>query len=233
MKTPLAVPVVPGTRQGFAFPVLRLGLALAIAPALRAGNCCSPDKPAPAKPAAAPAACCRETPPAAAPALTDRSIYQLDTAWTNDRGNAVKLAELRGRPVVAAMFFASCQYACPMIVSDMTRLRYGLPPEVRDRAVFLLVSFDHERDTVEVLRQYRERLQLDPKSWLLLRGRPQDIQDLAAVLGVRYQRDAGGQFTHSNLITVLNAEGEIVHQKEGLGGAVGDAAQAVIAAVSR
>jgi len=33
---------------------------------------------------------------------------------------------------------------------------------------------------------------------------------------VIYKRDANGDFAHSNLITVLNAEGEIVLQQPGL-----------------
>jgi protein SCO1 len=40
---------------------------------------------------------------------------------------------------------------------------------------------------------------------------------LAALLGVKYKEGANGQFAHSNLITVLNQQGEIVHQLVGLG----------------
>ena len=35
-------------------------------------------------------------------------------------------------------------------------------------------------------------------------------------MGVRYKQDARGQFAHSNVITVLNADGEIAHQQVGL-----------------
>jgi protein SCO1/2 len=34
--------------------------------------------------------------------------------------------------------------------------------------------------------------------------------------GVNYRKDARGQYAHSNLITVLNAQGEIVAQESGL-----------------
>jgi cytochrome oxidase Cu insertion factor (SCO1/SenC/PrrC family) len=46
---------------------------------------------------------------AAAP-LSGRSIYQLDGVWTNDAGQPFHLRELRGRPVVMAMFFTLCGY---------------------------------------------------------------------------------------------------------------------------
>ena len=162
-------------------------------------------------------------------AVSDRSVYQLDAAWTTDGGRPFKLGELRGRPVVLAMFFTSCGYACPRIVEAMKEIRQSLPPVARDRARFVLVSFDDERDTVAALQAYREIHELDAQSWILLRGEPGQVRELAAVLGVSYKKNALGQFSHSNLITILNGEGEIVHQRAGLGGGLAEAARALIA----
>jgi protein SCO1/2 len=50
----------------------------------------------------------------------------------------------------------------------------------------------------------------------LLRGKPEDVQELAVVLGLKYKKDLQGQFAHSNVITVLSPEGEIIHQQSGL-----------------
>ncbi len=179
--------------------------------------------------------CCSEAPKASAAAtpLPARSIYQLDAGWTTDAGGTFHLAELRGRPVVLAMFFTSCGYACPRIVADMTRIRETLPEGVRNRAMFVLVSFDDERDTVPMLHAYREQHELASANWVLLRGAPGDIRELAAVLGVKYKRNAAGMFEHSNLITVLNADGEIVHQRSGLEGGLAEAARAVVASNSK
>ncbi len=188
--------------------------ALAAAPTLRAADDCC---------------CCAESKAAPAATLSARSIYQLDATWTDDRDQPYKLAGLRGRPVVLALFFTSCGYACPRIVSDMTRIQATLPPAVRDRAVFVLVSFDDVRDTVAVLHTYRQQHELNPATWVLLRGTPGDIRELAAVLGVKYKKDALGLFQHSNLITILNPEGEIIHQRSGLEGGLAEAAQAVVA----
>jgi len=179
-------------------------------------------------PAAETCACCAAAPALPAAALSGRSIYQLGAIWTSDAGRPFRLAELRGRPVVLAMFFTSCGYACPRIVADMTRIQQTLPAAVRSEARFVLVSFDDVRDTVPALRDYRAQHGLDA-NWVLLRGAPGDIRELAAVLGVQYKRDAAGMFQHSNLITVLNPEGEIVHQRSGLEGGLTAAAQAVVA----
>lgn len=180
-------------------------------------------------------ACCAADAMAAAPtvALSSRSLYQLEVTWTDDAGRPVPLASLRGRPVVLAMFFASCEYACPIVVSEMQRLRETLPAGVREQAQFVLVSFDSARDTPTALQAYRARMKLADGAWTILRGEPADVQELAMLLGVKYQQDARGQFAHSNLITVLNAEGEIVQQRAGLQGDVSGLAKAVVAAAPR
>jgi protein SCO1/2 len=166
----------------------------------------------------------------AATPLTARSIYQAEGKWTDDRGEAFSLATLRGRPVVLAMFFANCSYACPMLVSDMQRLRAALPADVRAKARFVLVSFDVARDTPAALAAYRARMGLEADTWTLLHGDAGTVQELAMLLGVKYKQDAQGQFSHSNLITVLNREGEIAHQRAGLAGDVSIAAQALVLA---
>jgi protein SCO1/2 len=189
--------------------------------------CCAEAKPAVAATAAAP--CCEEL-KSAAP-LSARSLYQLDAKWTDDAGQEVTLAAWRGRPVILAMMFASCEYACPVLVDDIKRLRAALPDEVRARAQVVLVSFDVVRDTPPALRAFRARQDLDG-SWTLLHGADAPVQELAMLLGVKFKQDARGQFAHSNLITILNPEGEIAHQHAGLMGDMSQAAKKV-ASVAR
>jgi protein SCO1/2 len=193
-----------------------------------------------AKPACCPApeskpACCIAEKPAVAPCcveekagvpITARSLYQLDVKWTNDSGAPMKLASLRGTPVVLAMFFAQCEYACPVLVQDIKRLLATLPEAARTKTQIVLVTFDVKRDTPAALKAYRERAALDA-NWTLLHGDSNAVQELAMLLGVKFKQDARGQFSHSNLFTVLNVDGEVVHQHVGLNGDVSQAAKAV------
>ena len=157
--------------------------------------------------------CCAK--PEASAGFTDKSIYQTESQWTDDLGKSVKLGALAGRAQVVVMFFASCQMACPLLVNDAKRIEAALPKELAGKVGFTLVSFDVKRDTPKALAGYRRTRGLG-KSWTLLCGQPEDIQELAALLGVRYKEEADGTFRHSNLITLLNAKGEIVHQQAGL-----------------
>ena len=148
--------------------------------------------------------------------ITDKSIYQIETEWTSDFGKKMKLDRLRGKPQVIAMFFTSCEYACPVLVHDVRRIEAALPEKIRNEVGFVLVTFDTERDTVEALHAYREKLDLDTDRWVLLRGQNEDVFELAALLGVKFKKDQRGQFAHSNIITILNSDGEIIHQQIGL-----------------
>jgi protein SCO1/2 len=158
--------------------------------------------------------CCRENPPATP--LADKSLYQLGSTWTSDFGKEIKLGVLRDRPQIVAMFFSTCEYACPIIVENMKSIEQAMPENLRDKVDFLLVSFDVERDTVEALKAYRAKKDLATARWTLLRGKEDDVRELAALLGINYQRDARGQFSHSNTLSVLNAGGELVFQQTGL-----------------
>jgi protein SCO1/2 len=169
-------------------------------------------------------ACCQAV-PAQAP-LSKESIYQAGGSFTDDSGQAFALGSLRGRPVVLSMFFTSCGYACPLTVTAMLDLQQRLPAALRDQAVFVLVSFDVAHDTSEVLAKYREQRHLGG-NWILLRGDDASVRELAALLGVQYRETANGMFAHTNQITVLNREGEIVHERKGLAGGIGEAARAL------
>jgi protein SCO1/2 len=157
------------------------------------------------------------TEPAQEPnAASGRSIYLLDSVWLNADGQRVPLASLRGRPVVAAMFYTTCTYVCPLIVDEMKRIEAKLEPALRGQVRFVLWSFDPERDSPQALALYRQKRELDPASWVLLTSDEDSVQELAAVLGVRYRKQADGEFSHSVLLHVLDSAGALVYQQAGL-----------------
>jgi protein SCO1/2 len=160
-------------------------------------------------------------------AFTTRSLYQVESTWVTESGQRLRLGDLRGKVRVLALVYTSCDYACPLLVETMKRLEVSLAPELRSRVGFVVVTFDPERDTPEVLKAYSEKRQLDLQSWTLLSGRPDDILELAILLGVKYKKDPRGGFAHSNILTVLNKEGEIVHRHTGLRASLADTLAAI------
>jgi len=149
--------------------------------------------------------------------VSGQSIYQVRTAWTDTEGKPVQLRSLRGKPVALAMVYTNCTTACPLILAQLKRIESALSPEARGRVWFALFSFDSERDRPEVLKKFASAHDLDPSRWRLYHGDRAAVRELAMVLGIRYKRDARGDFDHSNVISVLDREGVIRHQQLGLG----------------
>lgn len=148
--------------------------------------------------------------------LDAESIYQLPTKFTDTLGKTRVLADFRGKPVVVAMIFTHCEYACPVIIEDLQRFEAALSEGERAAANWVLISFDAERDTPEVLAAYAKKNQLDPSRWTLLHAEAAGVREAAAVLGVRYKQTPTGGFSHANRITVLDESGRIHKQLDGL-----------------
>jgi len=147
---------------------------------------------------------------------TENSIYQVNSDWTNQFGNKVSIGDLRGKTQVFTMIFANCTYACPILANDMRRIASELTEDELKDVQFTLVSIDPERDTPERLMQFAQDQNLNLAHFQLLTGERSDIDDLAALTGFRYKKEPDGSFSHSNIITILNEEGEIIHQQVGL-----------------
>jgi protein SCO1/2 len=112
------------------------------------------------------------------------------------------------------MGYTSCGYACPMLVQDMKKIASRLPEGTPAR--YVLVSMDPERDTPEKLRAFRDAHGLGD-DWTLLTGTAEDVRTLAALLGIRYRPEESGAIAHSNVVTVLDRDGVVAVQQEGLG----------------
>ena len=148
---------------------------------------------------------------------SERSVYQLDSTWVEDNGHALRLRRLEGDMQLLALIYTTCSGVCPITVKAMQMFSRNVPPDVRSRIRYLLVTVDPEHDTLAVLREYRREMKLD-RRWRLLRGSAQDVRELAAVLGFNYEQIESGQFAHSNLVTLLDRRGEIVHQQNDFAG---------------
>lgn len=144
------------------------------------------------------------------------SLFQLESEWGSSEGERVKLSHFAGTPQIVTMFYASCTAACPVLVENVKRIERALAQAAIKKVGFLLVTFDPLRDTAKALKVYGEKRGLARDSWTLLRGSEEDTLELAVLLGMKYKPDGAGGFSHSNIITLLDAQGRVVHRKIGL-----------------
>lgn len=143
------------------------------------------------------------------------SVYQLDGTWQSQDEKIIELRDLAGKTRVAAMIYTNCQHVCPVIVSSMKSIQKSLPEDIYRNTEFILVTFTPDMDTPRVMREYFEKHQLDPDSWTFLRGSPDQVRDLAMVLGIRYQILDNNEVNHANLISVLDDRGRLQFQGSG------------------
>lgn len=149
--------------------------------------------------------------------LPELSVYNLPSTWTTQDDEQIQLEDLRGNVLVVVMIYTSCKAACPRLVADMRNIEKQVPEKDLKNVKFIMVSIDPETDTPDNLKQFSKDNLMEDDHWMFLRGTPEDTREFAAVLAVSYKKISPIDFSHSNIISVFDEEGVLVHQQEGLG----------------
>ncbi|HEY4617546.1 MAG TPA: SCO family protein [Flavobacterium sp.] len=149
--------------------------------------------------------------------ISDLSIYNLPSKWTNQDGKTVTMVDLKGKVLVLVMIYTSCKSACPRLVADMRNIESRLPENIKKNVTLVLVSIDPTVDTPERLKTFSIENKMEGNQWVFLRSTEENTREFSAVLAVNYKKISPMDFSHSNIISVFNAEGELAFQQEGLG----------------
>lgn len=149
--------------------------------------------------------------------ISDDSIFNLTTTWNTEEGETIQLEDLKGKTLVLVMIYTTCKAACPRLVADMRRIETQIPENQLKDLQFVLVSIDPETDTPERLKSFAKENLMDGLHWTFLQGTESSVREFANVLAVKYKQISPMDFSHSNIISVFNSGGELVHQQEGLG----------------
>lgn len=149
--------------------------------------------------------------------ISEMSVYNLPSTWTNQDNEDIQLKDLQGDVLVMVMIYTSCKAACPRLVADMRNIEEKLPDGVKDEVKMIFVSIDPETDTPERLKAFAKENFMDKDPWIFLRSSEENTREFAAVLAVNYKQITPLDFSHSNIISIFNRQGELVFQQEGLG----------------
>ncbi|MDQ3108612.1 MAG: SCO family protein [Bacteroidota bacterium] len=149
--------------------------------------------------------------------IPDQSIFNLTTAWRTEEAKEIRMNDLKGKVLVVVMIYTSCKVACPRLVADMRNIERQIPEDKKSDVQFVLVSIDPKEDTPERLKSFAIKNNMDDENWTFLQGDENSVREFSNVLSVKYKEIAPMDFSHSNIISVFNRQGELVHQQEGLG----------------
>ncbi|WP_332033565.1 SCO family protein [Kaistella sp.] len=147
----------------------------------------------------------------------DSSIFLLDSKWQNQDAEELQLKDLKGKNLVMVMIFTSCRTACPILVGDMKKIHAKIEKNKLKDTSLVLISIDPTNDTPEVLKKFAAERNMDSQPWIFLRSDEESTREFANVLAVKYKKISPIEFSHSNIISVFNRNGELVSQEEGSG----------------
>jgi protein SCO1/2 len=150
-------------------------------------------------------------------AFSGESIFNLTGNWHTQNNETIALSALKGKTLVMVMIYTSCKAACPRLVADMRDIESKMPKDKLEKINFVLVSIDPEIDDPKRLKAFAIANNMNAPHWTFLQGTKTSVQEFANVLAVKYKQISPMDFSHSNIISVFNSEGELIHQQEGLG----------------
>jgi protein SCO1 len=90
----------------------------------------------------------------------------------------------------------------------------ALPAESRNHLSVGLISLDPQRDSPAALKKTASQRSVDETRWRLYRAESADVRKVAATLGIQYRRLSSGEFNHSTVLILLDAQGRIVARTE-------------------
>lgn len=149
--------------------------------------------------------------------ISENSIFNLSSKWNTQNNESIELKELQGKTLVMVMVYTTCKAACPRLVADMRNIAKEIPENYKEKIQYVFVSIDPLNDTPKRLKEFAKENYMDDDNYTFLQGSPEGVREFANVLSVKYKEISPLDFSHSNIISVFNAQGELMHQQEGLG----------------
>ena len=139
-----------------------------------------------------------------------------DDPLQDQTGATRKLSDWRGRALAVTFVYTRCPMPdfCPLMdrrFADVQRA-IAADPALRDRAHLVSVSFDPERDTVDVIRAHAKARGADPQTWSYLTGSPAAVDRFTSRFGVSTikEADSAQTITHNLRTAVVGPDGRLI-----------------------
>lgn len=120
--------------------------------------------------------------------------------------------EFEGKYMFMTFIYTNCSTVCPQMEVNMQEVFETLDMEkYKDDLVFLSISFDTERDTVEVLNRYADYFNVDGEYWRMLRvPDDEDLETLLDMYGVTVIPEGDADFQHNTSFYLIKPDGQLL-----------------------
>ncbi|MCZ7574274.1 MAG: SCO family protein [Ardenticatenaceae bacterium] len=140
-----------------------------------------------------------------------------DFTLTDQNGRRVSLSDFRGKWVVMTWIYTHCMTVCPALKAEMKIVQTGLGDAVGRDVQLVIITFDPERDTPEVMKADAQKLKADIPGWSWLTGTKAETDAVADAYGVAFAPKPNGMFDHTALVTLVDPQGHERHRYFGSG----------------
>jgi len=100
-----------------------------------------------------------------------------DFALTERSGQPFRTDDMKGKITVANFFFTTCPGPCPRMNAKVAGLYRGFASS--DKVEFVSISVDPDKDSLEALRAYSQKMGVTDNRWLFLRGPGDEIHRIS------------------------------------------------------
>ncbi len=128
---------------------------------------------------------------------------------TSQDGKPVALADLRGKVLAVTFIYTGCPDICPLLTQMMVDVQDKLGAEFGAKIAFVSITLDPEHDTPEVLKDYAKFWGAKPEGWSFLTGSIEAVRDVTRRYGVFFAKKEDGSVEHSQLTTLVDADGQM------------------------
>ena len=128
---------------------------------------------------------------------------------TSQNGTPLALADLHGKVVAVTFIYTECPDICPLLTQKMVQVQDELGTDFGRKIAFVSISLDPEHDTREVLKDYAQFWGAKPEGWSFLTGSLDAVRDVTRRYGVFFSKKEDGSVEHSQLTTLVDAEGQM------------------------
>jgi protein SCO1 len=158
---------------------------------------------------------------AAGPGIDERlgAVVPLDTAFRDEQGGPVRLAELAGVPMVLSFVYYRCPNACDFLLTGIADVLREVPAVPGRDFRVITISVDPKETAADAQKAKRigiESVQgpFPPDAWRFLTGDEGSIDAVADAVGFRFT-SSGDDFDHPLGLVILSPRGKVVRYMNG------------------
>ena len=154
-----------------------------------------------------------------------KNISNSNYTFINQDSLDVKLDTIiQNKITLIGYIYTHCPDICPMTTHNLYLAEQKLKAEGINNVQFILVSFDPERDTPSVLKDFARVRELDLRKWVLLTGESKVVNRFNIMMGVKaipadstYTEDGMLNYyiIHTDRITLVDQKGRVRSEYKG------------------